>query len=836
MVERLPSIPVYKLLTALYTGVMACLCSWAIFITPDGRGANMTVLAPIWALVSSFLNIHDNYDQSLRSIAGAFIGLFFTELIAIVITAGNTVEYDDWIGVAVAFPVCFLMALGDVATGSKLSNVFRSDVAMEAMYIPIAFPGGRPFLHGALTAAAFMVGSTESFIATSILNAFNLLPRKDLPAIPAFAKRAADYYETLTAYWTSGMEHNDFVDRQRKVFEESWRAASREAPTPELRSVIYRMASGLIALRDTMNDGRYSEGMLEHIWHPLMPDIVELRLEVVYWLRTTAKPINTEKDIEQTDLMNLATELSSRLSQESISYSEKVLEGESSLSPANDIVRFQFAMSLIAKFAVLSDEFYTLVRRQQKAEGPPLKWYNWWGRLTRYLSECKKYWIHWWHLPFWAYGNMTLRQRLVHPLRLSITITAFAFPLVAWAHQDPLIETFGFWALVPLLFCFLGTPGASLVKGTRRIVGTILAACLGMACIEGNYNSVPAYVVEMFVAVSIGKLGALYSNIDYAGTVFAFTWMLVGIVPTLGSEPTKDDMITWALWRLAMTLIGTVGNMVVATFVFPTFAFEKLNGETAHELMAQSQLVSMAIEQLCAVEKGPCVNPDDKRVESGDEFFKSGDYRYQLLPDAKAEELVLNRTAIIDDTTRAVIKSQYDVDMMGRSSMVAHTTISDCTRQIADPTITLLLDPLRSSLHKVAIALNDSASKMALKILDQSKRGSKSIREFELPYESSQVNVEMQRALDIFVARREVMLAGDEKNLESWASAIQGGLYGLFHSLYTLRVFVDEWVHMESRILGLKPASRRSRALTGAPEEWSKDSSKTPRHGSMVQL
>ncbi|KAF4749250.1 hypothetical protein FOZ62_001427 [Perkinsus olseni] len=252
--------------------------------------------------------------------------------------------------------------------------------------------------------------------------------------------------------------------------------------------------------------------------------------------------------------------------------------------------------------------------------------------------------------------------------------------------------------------------------------------------------------------------------------------------------------------------------------------------------MAQSQLVSMAGEQLCAVEKGPSVNPDDKRIESGDEFFKSSDYRYQLLPDAKAEGLVLNKTAFIDETTRAVIGSQYDIDMMGRSAMVAHTNIADCTRQIADPTISLLLDPLRESLHKVAVALNDSSSKMALKILDQSKRGHKDSGSFELADDSSQVNVEMQRALDIFVARREVMLSGEKKNLENWASAIQGGLYGLFHSLYTLRVFVDEWVHMESRILNLKPATRRSRALTGAPNELVRDISKATRHGSRDKL
>lgn len=43
MVQRLPSVDMYKLLTAAYAGLMACLCSWAVFIMPHGHGANMTV-------------------------------------------------------------------------------------------------------------------------------------------------------------------------------------------------------------------------------------------------------------------------------------------------------------------------------------------------------------------------------------------------------------------------------------------------------------------------------------------------------------------------------------------------------------------------------------------------------------------------------------------------------------------------------------------------------------------------------------------------------------------------------------------------------------------------
>ncbi|KAF4655385.1 hypothetical protein FOZ61_007602 [Perkinsus olseni] len=367
MVQRLPAVDVYKLLTAAYTGLMACLCSWAVFIMPHGQGANMTVLAPIWALVSAFLNLSANYDQSLRSIVGALIGLGLTQLIALIISSASSSGYNDWIGVVVCFPVCFFLGIADPATGCKMSKVFRSDVAMESMYIPLAFPNGQPFLHSLLTSGAFIVGSAETLVATTILNAFNLLPRHEVPPIPSFAKRAADYYETLSTYCTSGMQHAGFIDRQRAVFEEAWRAASRAAPTPELRSVIYRMAAELIALRTTLRDGAYSPEILEYIWHPLVANIVELRLETVYWLRRSASPIGDDGAIHETDLVELGNQMKIRLNEQSLIYGTKVFSGESSLSPATDIVRFQFAMSLIARFAMLSDDFHRLVREYEKS-------------------------------------------------------------------------------------------------------------------------------------------------------------------------------------------------------------------------------------------------------------------------------------------------------------------------------------------------------------------------------------------------------------------------------------------------------------------------------------
>ncbi|KAF4750733.1 hypothetical protein FOZ63_024308, partial [Perkinsus olseni] len=139
-----------------------------------------------------------NYDQSLRSIVGALIGLGLTQLIALIISSASSSGYNDWIGVVVCFPVCFFLGIADPATGCKMSKVFRSDVAMESMYIPLAFPNGQPFLHSLLTSGAFIVGSAETLVATTILNAFNLLPRHEVPPIPSFAKRAADYYETLS--------------------------------------------------------------------------------------------------------------------------------------------------------------------------------------------------------------------------------------------------------------------------------------------------------------------------------------------------------------------------------------------------------------------------------------------------------------------------------------------------------------------------------------------------------------------------------------------------------------------------------------------------------------
>ncbi|KAF4673537.1 hypothetical protein FOL47_010445 [Perkinsus chesapeaki] len=817
MLDQLPSIPIYKLLTAMYTGLLACLCSWAVFIMPGGRGANITVLAPVWALITAFLNISANYDQSLRSLVGAALGLFNTELVALLVTVCSTTGYNAWIGVIVSFPLTFLLAIGDPASGSKLCNVFRSDVAMECMYIPLAFPNGQPFYHGLLTSGAFAVGSAETFIATTILNAFNLLPRSSVPAIPAFARAAADYFETLATYVTSGTDHLNFIDRQRAQFDVAWRAAAKAAPNPKIRSIIYQMSSELIALRQTLRDGGYSQSILHYIWHPLVPDLVDLRLEVVYWLRQTAVPLKPGDEIDATELLAMAEQVQGRLTDESLLYSKAVVSGESDLSPANDIVRFQFAFSLIAHFAVLADEFHTLVRDYEMSLPEKTKRFDWWGRLTRYLSECKKYWIHWWHLPFWAYGNMTLRQRLTHPLRLSLSITLFALPLIAWAQGEPVVESYGFWGLVPLLFCLLPTPGASLVKGTKRIIGTLLAAVTAIICVSANPRNIPAYEVEMFVVVTLGKLASLYSSIDYAGTVFAFTWMIIGIIPSLNVTFDRTEMIYWSLWRVALTLIGTFGGTLITCFIFPTFAMTKLDKESAHELLTQADMVASSIEELCRIEKGPAVNPDNRRYEVGDAFWKSCDTRTGLTPEARAEALVLGKTSFVDDTTRAVIKIQGSISCMGRSALVAHATIADCTRSISEPAISLVLDPLREQLSRLSAAIRDSSSKVALQILDDHS-SKKMIVDGDLV--GSQVNVEMQNMVDHFVEIRKNLLSGEDANLDGFTKAIRAGLYTLYHSFYTLRLFTDDWVKIETVILGYKELSpKRTRAFSGAPQE-----------------
>ncbi|KAF4708043.1 hypothetical protein FOZ62_021920, partial [Perkinsus olseni] len=162
-----------------------------------------------------------------------------------------------------------------------------------------------------------------------------------------------------------------------------------------------------------------------------------------------------------------------------------------------------------------------------------------------------------------------------------------------------------------------------------------------------------------------------------------------------------------------MTLIGTIGGTIVSMFVFPTFAMEKLNRESAHELLEQADMVARALEQLCALEKGPSVNPEDRGVEGGDEFFRSSDTRFALLPDAKAEATVLNKTAFVDNTTRAVLTAQGKIDRMGRSALVAHTTLADCARRLGEPSISYLLEPLKGDLYKFATALRDSASQVA---------------------------------------------------------------------------------------------------------------------------
>ncbi|EER02948.1 hypothetical protein Pmar_PMAR019400, partial [Perkinsus marinus ATCC 50983] len=86
----------------------------------------------------------------------------------------------------------------------------------------------------------------------------------------------------------------------------------------------------------------------------------------------------------------------------------------------------------------------------------------------------------------------------------------------------------------------------------------------------------------------------------------------------------------------------------------------KLNKESVHELLTQADMVASSIEELCKIEKGPAVNPDNRRYEVGDAFWKSCDMRTGLRPEARAEALVLAKTSFVDDTTRSVIEIQGD--------------------------------------------------------------------------------------------------------------------------------------------------------------------------------
>ncbi|KAF4755216.1 Aluminum-activated malate transporter 1, partial [Perkinsus olseni] len=183
---------------------------------------------------------------------------------------------------------------------------------------------------------------------------------------------------------------------------------------------------------------------------------------------------------------------------------------------------------------------------------------------------------------------------------------------------------YGLWMMLPCVFCFLPTPGASLVKGTRRVMGTVCAGALAIACVSIHPYNKAAFFVELFVVSFIGKLLKCSPRVDYAGLVFAFTWVIVGLAAGTDTHLEESDMVLRSVYRAILTTCGVILATLISTLMVPEFAYGRLRRATARAIEKQGEMVADSVKLVQDAEPAGRIRKslDERVISAGDELLE----------------------------------------------------------------------------------------------------------------------------------------------------------------------------------------------------------------------
>ncbi|EER01731.1 hypothetical protein Pmar_PMAR008197 [Perkinsus marinus ATCC 50983] len=264
--------------------------------------------------------------------------------------------------------------------------------------------------------------------------------------------------------------------------------------------------------------------------------------------------------------------------------------------------------------------------------------------------------VAWFKKPFFydIKKKSDIWRRFIFPLRFSLTLFAVAISMIVWGMYSETVRLHGFWAVIPVYVSFLPTAGASLLKGTRRICGTLLGGIASVICIFANPGNKAAFFCEMILVVFMGRLAQCDTRVGYAGSI-------------LTPGETQTQMLLTALWRFIFTTCGVLITSFSSCFIFPEFAASKLDRASARMLEKVADRVLSALDvfhgQLKALSEGNDSSADDDQTVTstiisddreafGVEDFQSMAERSSLLDDAKMEAIVFGKILLIHDVTK----------------------------------------------------------------------------------------------------------------------------------------------------------------------------------------
>ncbi|KAF4675654.1 hypothetical protein FOL47_007426 [Perkinsus chesapeaki] len=734
--------------------------------------------------------------KGLITIIMAFgIGEAMFQIVLAVCEALNAPYSRIWATV-VTYPFSLFFALGTPTSRCKLGDYIMPNVASAFVYIPTSLY----FEEAAQeTLVAFVMAIYAFFIPIvflALLKATGLLITNGPPPMVRFACDAAAFNGLLNDYFVSAGTHKEVLDAAEKHFNDICVELAKSPLPPEVATILFHMSGELFALHESLVEiGDFEPAIVEKMWKPIAGDLMELRSNVDLVLRQTAEG-NTDEDGQLSQkLRDCEANLLRSLDDIGMNVASNCDADEA--PEASEVVRFHYATGSLVYFAYLVEKYRVATQAMLKAhEGE--------NELYPYLHPFSTAWNAakaWWKKPLFAdlEDKADLRRRLKFPVRYSIALFCVVLPLSAWAKFSENVRMHCFWSVVPIYMCFLPTPGASLLKGTRRAAGTILGAACSLICIVANPLDRAALLLELLIFSFLGRLGRVAVPwIDYAGFVFPLTFTVVGFGSLL-IPGSLSFMLYNACWRIVFTLCGVTLALLGSILFFPEFACDKLRRASGRIIKEVADQIDHQLKLVAACEPGDDVSVTEEELTAGVrdlglKVYESIAHRANLMADARAEIAVFSPFTKLLDVNRRVMMEQHLITELLRNALVLSSSLGSAAPYLSDPAARVAMEPLLKAIEGLQEAMSKSAEAMSQEISSAGKDRVQPVID--------NVNVQLQQCTDIMVEVRNKYLAdlmagkGDLRQLKRESG------FRIYHTIYALTAFAEKWNTLEGGLLG----------------------------------
>ncbi|KAF4694391.1 Aluminum-activated malate transporter 1 [Perkinsus olseni] len=425
------------------------------------------------------------------------------------------------------------------------------------------------------------------------------------------------------------------------------------------------MVSSLSTLAHAIKHASFSEAAVKELWEPVDHSLNVIRVEVVCRLRPSP-----DTRVAKLDLYSLAISLRKKSTDALAAYTIGIESGDMRPISESELARFDFCTREIANYVELVADFLFRVNN------PPSSMKTSWAHFK---SSVKK----WIKAPLFKQLNPPTPWlvRLAYPIRSGVGACVAGWIILGLSETLEPVQDYGLWMMLPCVFCFLPTPGASLVKGTRRVMGTVCAGALAIACVSIHPYNKAAFFVELFVVSFIGKLLKCNPRVDYAGLVFAFTWVIVGLAAGTDTHLEESDMVLRSVYRAILTTCGVILATLISTLMVPEFAYGRLRRATARAIEKQGEMVADSVKLVQDAEPAGRIRKslDERVISAGDELLEIRGERWSQVTDATVETKLFSclRGLLRSDERHVnaahIIACQPLLDRLNRRTMVVVT-------------------------------------------------------------------------------------------------------------------------------------------------------------------